>query len=298
MPAAVAIPVLEVLAFALVAIVAVELVNQFIVQPLQHGQSMVSGIPVIGGSLAWAVGQLITAIQIGLSAATWMADQGRNDAFNAWTWLVQNTVGALFAEPISWSLWVRDRAGAIQWIVIYWNTLWAQAFTVIPNAVSSVAGDLAGLHAWLDGYELPLIRGIGDDLAGLHHWIDGQLLPQVRGIGDDLAGLHHWIDTNVVQKWQLAQAEQGIMSQVTSLVVPIESAITDIENSPCMKYCSPLGDLGQALQVIEDAGVLALALGLLHEAITDPGSLERDIASVVIPVAHDVVASLQLGIQD
>lgn len=292
MAAAAVIPILEVLAFALVAIAAIDLINTFVVQPLQRGQSMVSGLPVLGGPLAWLVGQLVLAVQIALSAMSWIANQGKNDAFNAWSSLLTYSVGAVYSYQIAWSTWVGQNSGAIEWMITHWNQLWSQAFSGLPYLLQGVSDDLRGLHWWIDNVLVARVGGIGNDLAGLHSWIDNVELPFIRGIGDDLAGLHRWIDANVVQHAELQNAQAATLARVTSLVVPIETAITDIENSPCMKVCDPLGEVGQLLQGLEDAGMIAILLGLMAEVRSDPGAAQTALRSVVMPIIDDAVSSL------
>lgn len=198
MPALALADGLAVLAFALVAIVAVDLVRQFVVSPLYATSNRVSSVAVIGGPLAYAINLAAALIDETCAALSWMAQQGRNDAVNGWIWLVQNTVGWIFAPTIYWAQWVADRNGAIAWVLIYWDRLWAQAWTTVPALIGGVANDLAGLHRWIDTVEMPIIRGIGDDLAGLHKWLDTVEMPIIRGIGDDLAGLHKWLDDILV----------------------------------------------------------------------------------------------------
>lgn len=296
MPAAALAAGLVAIALAFAAISAALLVRQLVVNPIKGAAVAVAEVAIVGGVISWALTQLANIIEIGLSGFAYLAQVGQQQAADWWNTLVYATVNALY----------RDLWNAVIWYWANWANMSALpgkvaqlaslADNVLLPTVSRVSSDLAGLHSWIDGYELPLIRGIGDDLAGLHGWINGFQMPIIRGIGDDLAGLHKWIDANVLKRSDVAGIEAQALAQAQALVVPIEAAISNIEDSPCMQYCSPLGDLGQLLQGLEDAGLLAIMVALIEEARTNPGQVAADINNDLAGPIKDVVASLQLGI--
>lgn len=296
MPVAVLVGGLAVIALAFAAIAADLLIRQFIINPAKGAASSVSEVAIVGGAIAWGLTLFVNAVETVLAGVDALVNTAKAQAADMWNFLVNGTVQTQFSGPMYAAQWLSDHLGAIQWILNYWATLWDGVFKVAIPLSQAATGDLAGLHKWIDGYELPLIRGIGNDLAGLHQWIDGYELPLIRGIGDDLAGLHRWIDANVVNRGDLAQAQAQTLAQVQTLVVPIEQAITDVENSPCMQFCEPLGDLGQLLQGLEDAGMLAILLGLAAEVRSDPAGVQQALRATVIPIIQDAASSIGVGL--
>jgi hypothetical protein len=61
----------------------------------------------------------------------------------------------------------------------------------------------------------------------------------------------------------------------------VAASVVALENQPCIRFCGPLGDLGQLLQGLEDMGLAALLLGLAGEAIHDPHGTQRTIDQLV-----------------
>jgi hypothetical protein len=297
-PAAVLVAGLVAIALAFAAISATLLVRNLIQQPIKSAAVAASEVAIVGGAIAWVLTQLVNLIDITLAPMASLAEVGKQQAADWWNALVYGTVNTLYSQLLGTLIWYWANFQGFSYILSHFAGVEAYLDRVVGPIATATQNDLVGLHRWIDSYELPLIRGIGDDLAGLHHWIDGYELPLIRGIGDDLAGLHDWINTHVGLKADVANAEARAEAYAQALVVPITAAISDIENAPCMKFCSPLGDLGQLLQGLEDAGLLALLLLLLQEARTNPAGVAIAIDDTIGAVGRDAFQSLQLGIPE
>lgn len=295
MPAVALAPALEAIIWALFGIIAVAVLRQLIVSPIYGAANAVSGVPAIGGALAWVVWHIANAIDIGLGGLWWIADKGRQDAQWWWNYLVTGTVNAFYWQWGATVQWVNQYAGAISAVINGWPAIWNQSWATLPSWIARIGNDLVGLHSWIDNTLAPGIDRLARDLSGLTGLINGMVIPWIRTIGDDLAGLHRWIDANVVQHGELAQAEANSFARAQALVVPVVAAITAIENSPCMKVCNPLGEVGQLLQGLEDAGMLAILLALIAETRSDPQAVQDGLRSVVVPIVTDAVSSLGLG---
>ena len=276
MPAAVLIAGLVAIALAFAAISATLLVRNLVQQPIKSAAVAASEVAIVGGAIAWVLTQLVNLIEITLAPMASLAEVGKQQAADWWNALVYGTVNTLYSQLLGTLIW-------------YWANF--QGFSYILS-------HFAGAEAYLDRVVGPIATATQNDLAGLHRWIDSYELPLIRGIGDDLAGLHDWINTHVGLKTDVANAEARAEAFAQALVVPITAAITDIENAPCMKFCSPLGDLGQLLQGLEDAGLLALLLLLLQEARTNPAGVATAIDDTIGTVGRDAFQSLQLGIPE
>lgn len=100
MPAAVGVGALVAFSFALVAIAATLMVRVLVVSPMRASAAGVSGIPVIGGSLAWLIVNAMNMIEVGLNVFDWGQEQTRQQALDWWNWLVGTT---------AWWLGIPDR---------------------------------------------------------------------------------------------------------------------------------------------------------------------------------------------
>lgn len=298
MPAAVLIGGLIAIAFAFAAIAATLLIRNLVVQPLRSASVAVSETALVGGVLAWMLSALANLIEVSLAGVQTLVGQAEQQAADWWRYLVNNTV---------WD-WLSNEITAVHYLQSVWSTLvftinsfsplWTYVTSAVAPTVWAIRADLAGLHQWIDGYELPFIRGVASDLSALHQWIDGYELPLIRGIGADLSNLRQWINANLVTRSQLSGAQAATLAAAAAIVAPVAAAVTSIEESPCMKTCGPLGDLGQLLQGLEDAGLLVILIGLMEEARTNPGQVASMIDATVGAAGRDVLKSLQLGILD
>lgn len=83
------------------------------------------------------------------------------------------------------------------------------------------------------------------------------------------------------------QAVARAVDIARALTVPLAAAVTTLEDSPCQQFCSPLGDLGQLLQGLEDAGLAALLVALAADAIHDPEGTARSLTDLLGGPARD-----------
>ena len=75
-------------------------------------------------------------------------------------------------------------------------------------------------------------------------------------------------------------------------VAAVAIRVTAIERSKCQQFCSPLGDLGQLLQDVEDAALVALLLAMAGEMARDPRGAARSIDSLIGPQVRELTGSL------
>lgn len=72
-----------------------------------------------------------------------------------------------------------------------------------------------------------------------------------------------------------------------SLARPLTDAITRVEESPCFRYCNPLGDLGRLAQGLEEAGLAAFLIGMVAEGLRDPSGTAKEINGVLGPIMRE-----------
>lgn len=296
MPAAVLVGGLVVIALAFAAVAADLLIRQLVINPLNAASAVAAEVAVVGGVIAWILSHLVSLIEISLAGVKALVSTAQNQAADMWNYLNFYTWAAQYAWILDVATWLHNNLPAVQFAAANFNNLNQFVWNHVWSLALSTEANFNNLNAFVWNNVLPLAKATASDLAGLHQWIDGYELPLIRGIGNDLAGLRDWINGNVALRTDVAQAEAQALAQAQALVVPIEIAVQAIENSPCMQYCSPLGDLGQLLQGLEDAGLLAIMIALVQEARTNPGQVATDINNDLAGPIKDVVASLQLGI--
>lgn len=86
-----------------------------------------------------------------------------------------------------------------------------------------------------------------------------------------------------------------LAQDLTLADVAVAERVDAIERSPCQRYCDPLGVLGQFLQDLEGAGLLALLAALAASAVEDPRGTRDAVLELVQAPAQEtaqVVASL------
>lgn len=298
MPIVIAGAAIDALAFGLIAIVAGTLIITYVVTPLRAAAAFASSIVAIGGALSWALTHAANFVQSAVDANAHLVEIGRNQALAYWNWLVGGTVNALFADQ--WALLYATASTAVQALAST-TYIWTQYLPwlrgrVDANEANANAATHLAQRIWYQ--DLPQIRGIDDILrrdvdaaTRLAQDIWYNQLPFMRGVE---AGIR--ADLNAVG--QLAQADAHAIAQTQAATTAVATAVRAIEQSPCQRFCDPLGDLGQLLQGLQDAGMLAIMLALVQEALHDPAGLEAEIAEVIVPSIRSAVSSLGLGIPE
>lgn len=202
MPAAVGIGALVALAFAFAAIAATLMVRTLIVSPMRASAAGVSGIPVIGGSLAWLIVNAMNMIELGLNTFDWGQEATRQQALSWWNWLVATT---------AWYLGIPDRVAFGQARIdinavtalaqfMYYGQIPPILATALRHQSEINAVTAQSQHIWYQ--DLPDIRGIE---AGLRVDVNAvtrlaqdlfyRELPTIKGID---AGLR--TDVNAVTR--------------------------------------------------------------------------------------------------
>lgn len=101
-----------------------------------------------------------------------------------------------------------------------------------------------------------------------------------------------------LERAAVGHADQAVAAAAAAAAAAtgaVAARVTDIEDSPCQRFCSPLGDLGQLLQGLEDAGFVAILLGLIAEVRHDPGAVQQVLRQDLVPLGRDALAGLGLG---
>lgn len=296
MPAAVLIAGLVAIALAFAAIAAALVVENLIIQPIQGVQAAVSEVAVVGGVLAWMLGRLIDFLRYSLAGVNALVGIAEQQAADWWNYLVNQTVNSQYAYWWQHLAWLVAQEGWIVWLESYMPALWSFTVNSLAPTVNAIGRLANGTAGYVYGSLAPWVAQIAAQLNYVQAFVTGYLVPRVGAIGDDLAGLHRWIDANVATRTQVAQAEAEAIARASAMVVPIAAAITAIEDSPCMKACEPLGDLGSLIQTLDDLGLMALVAALLQETVSDPAAVQDVLRSDFVPLVKDAVSTFGLNV--
>jgi len=90
----------------------------------------------------------------------------------------------------------------------------------------------------------------------------------------------------------IAAGEAAAAAAAAAAVATVATAVQAIEDSPCIRNCGPLGEIGQLATDLEGAGLLAILLGLLVQASTDPQGLAEGMQAVLVEPAREVLSGL------
>ena len=88
----------------------------------------------------------------------------------------------------------------------------------------------------------------------------------------------------------------AVAAGAAAATAAVTARVVEIEQSKCQQFCSPLGDLGQFLQGLEDAALLAALLDLLYEGMSDPQAVEQALEGPLVAIAKEAAGAFQLGI--
>lgn len=90
----------------------------------------------------------------------------------------------------------------------------------------------------------------------------------------------------------ISAAEARATAAAAAGTAVVATAVQAIENSPCIRNCGPLGEIGQLATDLEGAGLLAILLGLLAQATTDPQGVAEGMRTVLVEPAQAALAGL------
>ena len=193
-------------------------------------------------------------------------------------WILTWAQGALaaeraYADYVKIALW--DAIGA--WVDILVKRMDAGDVEAGRYA-EALAGRAIDYADSVGARDLRVIDQVGGELAARIDAEVGRAIDYERTVAGELLR-------------DIAGAEARATAYAGALAVPIAAAVTAIEQSPCMRYCSPLGELGQMLQGLQEAGLLAAILALAGESARDAQGTGRELASVLGPLTRDLAVS-------
>src|SRR5215469_8242393 len=186
----------------------------------------------------------------------------------------------------------------------------AYAFSQVgQEAAARLAGDNAlfwTAYNWVQG----LYQFTTQALAALGATVElrfGQAVAYTQAVGQPLEGelrqeyalLRGLIDAGDVAAAGYAQQLAAIVAAFAAARANANAlAIQAIEDSPCQQVCQPLGQLGQAVQELQQLATVELLLQLAVQGVRDPQGAAREVSGLFGPLvastAQDVRA--QVGV--
>ena len=111
------------------------------------------------------------------------------------------------------------------------------------------------------------------------------------GVGADAEGYARALHNLAIGHADAVGAATALFA--LSLARPLADAIVRVEDSPCFRYCNPLGDLGRLAQGLEEAGLAAFLIGMVAEGIRDPSGTAKEINGVLGPIMRETGDTLR-----
>lgn len=88
------------------------------------------------------------------------------------------------------------------------------------------------------------------------------------------------------------QVGAAVAAATAAATAEVVARVQDLEHSPCQQRCGVLGELGDLLQGLEDAGLTALLLAVLDEVEHDPQAVQQVLRKDVVPIFKDALGAL------
>lgn len=251
------------------------------VQTIQLGYNVTA---ILESQLRWVAQQLLPAeIRASLALALAYANQLAQQLEQAIVAALASAVA--YTTQVAQQLEQLDRdlyASAVQVAVseaeavdAHVRLALAEAVTHTDQAVGQVEALATGLYAQSLAYSQEVGRDLLVALDADQAWTrDAVRQAEVEG--------------------QAAAAAAGAaaLAGAGALVTAVAARVTAIEDSPCQRFCSPLGDAGQLLQGIQDAGILAIILGLVVQAEQDPAGLARELHDGLVEPVQGILGAI------
>lgn len=201
MGAVAAAPAFDALAFAFAALAFALVAYTLIINPLRSGADASSGLPVIGGALAWALSNLANLIESAVYYVDSLKDNAYRDATSWWNWLVSNTIGNYYG----------DVNGKFADLYGRTDSLWNQVYGVVSSQVADLYSQVSGL--WNLSY------GLRDELNSV---IYGDL-PAMRLQLSALASRAATLESDVYNIRAI------ILAALTARVGMLEADVNDVQ---------------------------------------------------------------------
>ena len=203
MGAIAAAPAFDALAFAFAAIAFALIAYTLIINPLRSGADASSGLPVIGGALAWVLSNIANLIESSVYWVNSMKGIAYAQAAGWWNWIVTMTIGNYYGDVNG------------KFADLYWRSsvLWSQVYGVLAYQIGDLysrvynisnvaysALDLARITAYA---QIPQLRGdisalarqvstFETDISNLRYIVLGTLSARVGALEADVIDFGRW----------------------------------------------------------------------------------------------------------
>ncbi len=220
----------------------------------------------------------------------WTLDQANAYANQVYSWSVAFTV-SIYQRATQYA----DYLHALETQFAEQVYSWSVAFTVSIYQRATQYADY--LHALQTAYA----QAIGTQAIRYAQQLAGQAADYARALHAQAIGFAEDAFGRAIEYEQrlygdatryaerLAQADRAYTQAVGAQALAyaatatgvIAAELADLQQKGCIRYCSPLGDLGALLQGLEDLGLAALLVALAEESIRNPGGTSQLLQELV-----------------
>lgn len=173
------------------------------------------------------------------------------------------------------------------------NALEAIIGQVATNAYNEAAAAELGAEKYAQQLAQQLLQSeqalgsaVTADLNALENAIAGDFKTLSDAVQVEITQVEQLLGTSMQQlQGELEQAAGAAVAPLSLALSQVISDVTAIENSECMKFCSPLGALGAGLQLLDVAALIAF----LAEVARDPEGAARLVEEGFETITTDAV---------
>jgi hypothetical protein len=252
----------------------------------QFGDAVVAGFERTAGALASLAATLAQAFDHAVAYA-----QAAADAVSA---ALQQTAGAIEAAL----------GAATTSLTAYADRLYSDALSALATTATALEGAIAATwratttaiaqtQAWVQGLVSDATTAVEHDLSAVAGTVVGDVEQLGRwattAVHDVLDSLTGTIDQARAESMAYTEAVAASITGylATTLAPAVTAVATEVDD--CVRpYCGGLQGLGNDLNQLATALAMLALLGLLVEAVADPGALVTEITDVVTPLADAV----------
>ena len=227
------------------------------------------------------------------AAETWAGDQ--ISFLRSQLWIVRDQAFAAAASA---------QAAAEAYALTQAQNVLRVAYIIRDQALGAVAAVTAALYVVRDqltaaitaqgaadqAYSRDLFQAAETNLAAAEETLRLEIAGDIAAVEGTLA-----LDVEGLRA-QIAAVAPAVLAAITPTIAALETDVTSLENSECIKFCNPLGALGAALEAIDLAALVAFVAWAAAHPDQAGAFLQQEVAPLVEGAVQDGAQALGIRV--